>query len=206
MQSDGLKPLPCPFCGGPAGFEDGFCTVYCENAACDAQPIITEADIAGFRKMNREQVRKSVITAWNTRPAPVDVEVEVEALANALMSYTQGDMDGVMGLVSRQALHEAADKLRSLSTALEEARRPGDDNGLIAALERAAGPQMPDGHYDDGAQLYQAAAARLTALEAERDRYKEALALAQPHVVAAVADRIKGAEKALAAIRTAKGE
>lgn len=31
------------------------------------------------------------------------------ALHNALMSYTQADMDGVLCTVSRQAVHEAAD-------------------------------------------------------------------------------------------------
>jgi hypothetical protein len=44
-----------------------------------------------------------------------------EAL-QALLSYQQADEDGVMVLTSRQAIHEVADHLERLRTALEEIR------------------------------------------------------------------------------------
>lgn len=57
-------------------------------------------------------------------------DTSTEAAWDALMAYQQADMDGIMVLVSRQAIHECRDDRDTLAKQLAEARN--------AALEEAA--------------------------------------------------------------------
>lgn len=54
----------------------------------------------------------------------------------ALMNYQQADMDGIMVLVSRQAIHEVDEELRALSAALKRAEQERDAI-VAAAFEEA---------------------------------------------------------------------
>lgn len=95
---------PCPFCGGEARVRSvasfsriGF-NVVCTNCPAALGHDGTSSDEA--------------IAAWNTRPEAAQVRVKPEAV-EALASYQQVDEDGIMVLVSRQAIEECLPALRA---------------------------------------------------------------------------------------------
>jgi len=53
--------------------------------------------------------------------------VERSPAHEALMKYQQADMDGIMVLVSRQAIHEVDDEIRALRDALDKAEADCDE-------------------------------------------------------------------------------
>ena len=80
-----------------------------------------------------------------------------EAALHALMSYQQADEDGVMVLVSRQAIHEVAEDHQRLTA--ENERLKGEIEERIAKFENELDAEWR----------------RADTAEAERDRLREAL-------------------------------
>jgi hypothetical protein len=85
--SDGIKPLPCPFCGepaeidlcrgyrSPAGKLGNSVAVYCST--CSADMSLCEQDHPNY---SRETLRDSLLSMWNHRQETADLRLLVMAL------------------------------------------------------------------------------------------------------------------------------
>lgn len=115
--------LPCPFCGGEAN-GGWFAISYNIDCECCKFSIERDRDDAGIAEeddylsnLQLEKIMLDTINAWNTRPdiSPAHAaKVRPEAI-EALANYSQGDMDGIMVLVSRQAIEECLTALRAIA-------------------------------------------------------------------------------------------
>lgn len=113
-----LDAIPQPAADGPdahdgcdhEGFPGGCIRAGHKPETCDQRPGPPPEHkiITGLRE------------AIDHASAPVPGDAELDALANALRSGRQADMEGVMVTVSRQACEYAADALSALRTRLAE--------------------------------------------------------------------------------------
>lgn len=107
------------------------------HEAADAKlaEVSTPEKVARIRAKRAARVEGSPLPGFASQPAPVPADAELDALASALRSGRQADMDGVMVTVSRQACEYAADALSALRTRLAEVEGALEE---IAEIERTA--------------------------------------------------------------------
>lgn len=112
--------LPCPFCGGAAEMNDGVIYGnYVECGVCELTYGVRfgsggtwNGDFDGPGDARRAWNRRADLAAPQTTAQAAQVRPEA---VDALAAYTQGDMDGIMVLVSRQAIEECLPALRALT-------------------------------------------------------------------------------------------